>query len=142
VHIYPLEQFSNRVRSYDSESGVSLHSLLRPLEIALLVWVGLLAVLVYITWHLKRNAASDAAQNSITSPTQEEVAGALMVFAVITALAFWLAYVDGQAYASSLKQGYAYSPWRFGSFSLQNAPVCITSIEGKQVPSSPQMLLG
>ena len=65
-----------------------------------------------------------------------------MVFAAIVAIAFWLAYVDGRAYADDLKQGYAFSPWRFGSFSLQYAPVCIASIEDKQLPHSPLMLLG
>jgi hypothetical protein len=112
------------------------------MERALLAWVAILAVLVYITWHRPRDRAADARSAIGSGLTRTEGMGMLVVLAVAGGVAFFVAYHDGLGYANELQQGGSLRQSRFGSFSIQANPVCIASQDGKVQLDEPVMLLG
>jgi hypothetical protein len=112
------------------------------MERALLTWVAVLAVLVYVTWHRPRDRAADAGLDVGRGLTRTEVMGMLVILAVAGGVAFFVAYYDGLGYANDLQRGDSLRQTRFGSFSIQAIPVCIASQDGKVELGEPVMLLG
>jgi hypothetical protein len=111
------------------------------MERALVVWVGALAVLIYITWHRPRDRSSDAGSRVSRELTRTESMALVAVLAALAGVTMFVAYKDGIGYANDLRRGSTFGEG-FSVFSIRGSPVCVASQDSKFDLDEPVMLLG